>query len=112
MDFNGIMPRTELAAFRNPSVAGLFESVVGRWGNTFISISLLISVLGAYLAWTLFAAEVPFMAAKDVIKPTFLNRENAQKVPSVSLWMTKYYRPDILDFDPVCPKCDRPGHYC
>jgi amino acid transporter len=33
------------------------------------------------------------MAAKDGIMPTFLNRENAQKVPSVSLWMT-----NIADF--------------
>jgi arginine:ornithine antiporter/lysine permease len=84
----GLLPRAELATLRNPSMAGAFEAVVGRWGNIFISIGLLISVLGAYLAWTLFAAEVPFMAAKDGIMPTFLNRENAQKVPSVSLWMT------------------------
>jgi arginine:ornithine antiporter/lysine permease len=84
----GLMPRAELAALRNPSMAGAFEMVVGRWGNVFISIGLLISVLGAFLAWTLFAAEVPFMAAKKQIMPSFLNQENAQKVPSVSLWMT------------------------
>jgi len=64
------------------------EVVVGRWGNAFISVGLLISVLGAFLAWTLFAAEVPFMAAKNNLMPDFLNRENAQKVPARSLWMT------------------------
>lgn len=84
----GLLPRAELAALRNPSMAGAFELVVGRWGNVFISIGLLISVLGAYLAWTLFAAEVPFMAAKANLMPNFLNRENANKVPSISLWMT------------------------
>ncbi|WP_019501884.1 basic amino acid/polyamine antiporter [Pseudanabaena sp. PCC 6802] len=84
----GLMPRTELAALRNPSMAGAFEVVVGRWGNVFISVGLLISVFGAFLAWTLFAAEVPFMAAKNQIMPHFLTRENAQKVPSISLWMT------------------------
>ncbi|PSB06768.1 arginine-ornithine antiporter [filamentous cyanobacterium CCP2] len=84
----GLLPRAELAELRNPSMAGALEVVVGRWGNVFVSIGLLISVLGAYLAWTLFAAEVPFMAAKNNLMPNFLDQENAQKVPSVSLWMT------------------------
>jgi len=84
----GLLPRAELAALRNPSMAGALEVVVGRWGNVFISVGLLISVLGAYLAWTLFAAEVPFMAAKSNLMPNFLYHENSQKVPSVSLWMT------------------------
>jgi arginine:ornithine antiporter/lysine permease len=84
----GLLPRAELAELRNPSMAGALEVVVGRWGNAFISIGLLISVLGAFLAWTLFAAEVPFMAAKNNLMPNFLRRENAQKVPATSLWMT------------------------
>ena len=84
----GLLPRAELATLRNPSMAGALEMVVGRWGNMFISVGLLISVLGAFLAWTLFAAEVPFMAAKSNLMPNFLNRENAQKVPARSLWMT------------------------
>ena len=84
----GLLPRAELATLRNPSMAGALEVVVGRWGNLFISVGLLISVLGAFLAWTLFAAEVPFMAAKNKLMPNFLNRENAQKVPVLSLWMT------------------------
>lgn len=84
----GLLPRAELAELRNPSMAGALEVVVGRWGNAFISIGLLISVLGAYLAWTLFAAEVPFMAAKSNLMPNFLSRENAQKVPATSLWLT------------------------
>jgi arginine:ornithine antiporter / lysine permease len=82
------MPRAELAELRNPSMAGALEAVVGRWGSIFVSVGLLISVLGAFLAWTLFAAEVPFMAAKSNLMPNFLNHENAQKVPSRSLWMT------------------------
>ncbi|MFQ4138935.1 basic amino acid/polyamine antiporter [Nodosilinea sp. PGN35] len=84
----GLLPRAELAELRNPSMAGALEVVVGRWGNVFVSIGLIISVLGAFLAWTLFAAEVPFMAAKNNLMPSFLNHENAEKVPSRSLWMT------------------------
>ncbi len=84
----GLLPRAELAELRNPSMAGAMELMVGRWGNVFISVGLLISVLGAYLAWSLFAAEVPFVAAKDHLMPRFLTRENANQVPSASLWMT------------------------
>lgn len=84
----GILPREELGALRNPSMAAALESVVGRWGSVFISAGLLISVLGAYLAWTLFAAEVPFMAARANIMPNFLSRENSNGVPAASLWMT------------------------
>jgi arginine:ornithine antiporter/lysine permease len=84
----GLLPRAELAELRNPSMAGALEVVVGRWGNAFISIGLLISVLGAYLAWTLFAAEVPFMASKSNLMPNFFSRENAVKVPATSLWLT------------------------
>jgi arginine:ornithine antiporter/lysine permease len=84
----GILPREQLGALRNPSMAAVLEAVVGRWGSAFISAGLLISVLGAYLAWTLFAAEVPFMAAKAKVMPKFLTRENAQGVPAAALWMT------------------------
>jgi len=84
----GILPREELGALRNPSMAAALEAVVGRWGSVFISAGLLISVLGAYLAWTLFAAEVPFMAAKAGVMPNFLTRENSNGVPATSLWLT------------------------
>ena len=84
----GILPREELGALRNPSMAAALETVVGRWGSVFISAGLLISVLGAYLAWTLFAAEVPFMAAKAGVMPNFLTRENDKGVPATALWLT------------------------
>ena len=43
----------------------------------FVSIGLIVSVLGAYLAWTLMAAEVLYVAAKDDDMPRFLARSNA-----------------------------------
>ena len=61
----GVMGRPELAGLRQPSVAGVLEAVVGHWGAVFISVGLIVSVLGAYLAWTLMAAEVLFSAAND-----------------------------------------------
>lgn len=56
----GVLPQSELAGLRQPSVGSVLEAVVGPWGAWFISAGLIISVLGAYLAWTLMAAEVLF----------------------------------------------------
>ncbi len=84
----GVLPRTDLAGLRNPSMAGVLESVVGRWGAIFVSAGLLISVLGAFLSWTLLAAEVLFSAAENNTMPSFLARENQNGVPSAALWLT------------------------
>ena len=58
-----VMPQPELADTRQPSMVGVFESVVGDWGEVFISVAVIVSVLGAYLAWTLMAAEVMYIPA-------------------------------------------------
>lgn len=84
----GILPREELAALRQPSVAGVLEAIVGRWGTVFISAGLIISVLGAYLSWSLLAAEVLYSAAKSQTMPSFLAKENSRKVPAASMWVT------------------------
>lgn len=84
----GVMPREEIAMLRQPSVAGVLEAVVGRWGAIFVSVGLVVSVLGAYLAWSLMAAEVLSIAAKKQDMPAFLARENANQVPSAALLMT------------------------
>jgi arginine:ornithine antiporter/lysine permease len=54
----------------------------------FISIGLLVSVLGAYLAWSLICAEVLFAASKTRDMPRIFARENDKKVPAAALWMT------------------------
>lgn len=84
----GVMPRAELAQLRAPSVAGVMESMVGPWGAIFISVGLLISVLGAYLAWSLLAAEVPYVASKYGLFPKFFGELNENKVPKNALLMT------------------------
>jgi arginine:ornithine antiporter / lysine permease len=57
----GILPRADFAALRQPSMASLLEYVVGHWGAVFISVGVVLSVLGAYLAWTLMAAEALYI---------------------------------------------------
>src|SRR5215468_2241593 len=84
----GVMPRADLAGLRQPSVAAVLEAVVGHWGLIFISAGLIVSVLGAYMAWTLLAAEVLFSAAKLGLAPSSLAGENENKVPNVALLLT------------------------
>jgi len=84
----GIMERAELAGLRQPSMAGVLGAVVGPWGTWFVSIGLIVSVLGAYLAWSLLAAEVLFSAAKSELVPRTLARENQNQVPIAALWLT------------------------
>jgi arginine:ornithine antiporter/lysine permease len=81
----GILPASEIAALREPSMAGVLEAVVGEWGAVLVSAGLIVSVLGAYLAWTLMAAEVMYVAAKDGDMPRFLARQNHKDVPTAAL---------------------------
>jgi arginine:ornithine antiporter/lysine permease len=80
-----VMPQPEIADTRQPSMVGLFESVVGAWGETFISVAVIVSVLGAYLAWTLMAAEVMYIPARNQDFPRFLGRENDNGTPITAL---------------------------
>ncbi|WP_406011861.1 basic amino acid/polyamine antiporter [Streptomyces sp. NBC_00984] len=84
----GILPMHEIAELRQPSMAGVLEAAVGTWGRVFVSVGLIVSVLGAYLAWTLMAAEVLFVSAKDNDMPRFLRRSNHADVPVPALLMT------------------------
>ena len=84
----GVLPRQELANLRQPSVAGVLGAVVGSWGAVFIGSGLVVSVLGAYLAWTLMAAEVLSVAAKKNDMPAFLGRENGAGAPANALLLT------------------------
>ena len=83
-----VVPQPELAATRQPSMVGVFQSVVGDWGEVFISVAVIVSVLGAYLAWTLMAAEVMYIPARADDFPEFLGQENEAGTPITALVVT------------------------
>src|SRR5690349_374224 len=83
-----VVAQPELAATRQPSMVGVFQSVVGDWGEVFISAAVIVSVLGAYLAWTLMAAEVMYIPARQDDFPEFLGRENEVGTPITALVVT------------------------
>lgn len=82
------LPRSAIAGVQQPSMAGVLEAVAGHWGAIFISIGVLISVLGAYLAWSLICAEVLFAAAKSQDMPKLFAAQNGNRVPANALWLT------------------------
>ena len=81
-----VLERGGIAGIRQPSMAGVLEAVVGPWGAVFVSMGLLVSVLGAYLAWSLICAEVLSAAARTKDMPALFARENKAKVPAAALW--------------------------
>lgn len=83
-----VMQRAEIAGLGRPSMPGVLEAVVGTWGAVFISVGVMVSVLGAYLTWTLICAEVMSAAARNQDMPKVFATENANKVPAAALWAT------------------------
>ncbi len=83
----GVMPQGELAGASQPSMAAVLESIVGHWGSILIRVGVIISVLGAYLAWTLMAAEILYIPATTDDMPRFLSRTNRHGAPITALIM-------------------------
>jgi arginine:ornithine antiporter / lysine permease len=81
-------PRAAIAGVQNPSPAGALELVVGHWGAVFISIGVLVSVLGAFLAWSLICAEVLFAAGQSKDMPRLFAAQNVNEVPANALWLS------------------------
>lgn len=84
----GYMNQAELAGLKNPAMANIMEAMVGKWGAIVVNLGLIVSVLGAWLGWTMFAAEVPFVAAKDGVFPKWFAKENSNGAPVNALWLT------------------------
>lgn len=84
----GVIDRSVLASVRQPSMASVLELIVGPWGAVLISVTLIVAVMGAYLAWTMICAEVLFMAAQSGDMPKVFGRENRNHSPTTALWVT------------------------
>ena len=92
----GILPKAEIAGLTQPSIGGVLEAAVGPWGGVFIRIGLIVSVLGAYLAWQLLAADVIYAAAKDRDMPRYFAELNSRQVPEHAVLWTSILVTAIL----------------
>jgi arginine:ornithine antiporter/lysine permease len=84
----GLMAQAELAGMPDPSMAGVLANEVGSWGAAFISIGLVVSLLGALIAWVLLCVEILRLPALEHVMPKALARENAHGAPANALWLT------------------------
>ncbi len=84
----GLMAQAEIAGLEDPSMAGLMEAEVGSWGAGFISIGLVVSLMGALLAWVMLSVEILRLPAMESVAPRALARENAHGAPHYALWLT------------------------
>ena len=88
----GVMSQGELAALpSSASMANVLEQTVGPWGSVLVRIGLVVSVAGAFLSWTLFAAEIPYRAAKEGMLPAVFAAENRNGSPAGALWITNIF---------------------
>ena len=84
----GILTQPELAGLKVPSMAGVFEPIVGSWGAALIDIGLIVSVSGAFLSWTLLSAEIPYTCGRDGTFPRWFAAQNAGGSPKNALLAT------------------------
>jgi arginine:ornithine antiporter/lysine permease len=84
----GLMAQAQIAGLDDPSMAGVLESEVGSWGAGFISIGLIVSLVGALLAWVMLCVEILRLPALEHVMPRALARENRHGAPATALWLT------------------------
>jgi len=84
----GLMAQADIAGVDDPSMAGVLEHEVGSWGAAFISIGLVVSLLGALIAWVLLCVEILRLPALEHVMPKALAHENEHGSPTYALWLT------------------------
>ncbi len=85
----GVVDPKTLGDAATPLGDVLASTSIGAAGATIVKIGLLISVAGATLSWILLVVELPYLAAKDGVMPTWFVKENAKGVPIRSLMVTQ-----------------------
>ncbi len=86
----GLIPQQELATLATPSMRGIMAIVLGPEAAMVINLGVIISVAGAFLAWTMLAAESLYITAleEDDTGPRFFGKTNSNGAPTVALWWT------------------------
>ena len=81
----GVMPYEELIAAESPATITVFEYLAPGWGGTFISIAIIISVLGSWLSFTMLPAETSSGMSDDHLLPASWNKVNKKNAPQMAL---------------------------
>jgi arginine:ornithine antiporter/lysine permease len=84
----GYLTQSQLANIDQPAMLYIFVKMVGTWGGYFIGIGLIISILGAWLSWTMLPAETMLLMAKQKLLPAYFGKVNEKKAPTFALVLT------------------------
>lgn len=82
----GLMSRARLSGLQDPSIAYILRDTVGEWAYWFVICSVIISLMGGWVAWTLVVAQVPYEASLVGILPRLFQRVNRHKMPAFGLF--------------------------
>lgn len=77
----GVRSQSELAVMHDPSIAYVLKDVCGQWAYYFVISTVILSLLSAFIAWTLLCAQTPYGAATVHIFPKLFLRTNRHDVP-------------------------------
>jgi arginine:ornithine antiporter/lysine permease len=83
-----MIPSEQIRVLDTPSTAAILSSIYGTYSADIIRITVIVSVLGALLAWTMLATNMFYVAAEDKSMPKFLLKMNSKNVPSNSVLLS------------------------
>lgn len=81
----GVMPYEHLVAAPKPATITVFEQMAPGWGGAFISIAIIVSVLGSWLSFTMLPAETSSGMSDDHLLPASWNKINGRGAPQMAL---------------------------
>jgi arginine:ornithine antiporter / lysine permease len=84
----GILPASEITKLHQPSMAGLMIAMVGPWGGSLINITLIVSVVGALVAWVALSAEQVMLAGRGKSATRWLGMLNQNGAAGNSMLLT------------------------
>lgn len=81
----GLMGKAELANLPDPSIAYILRATCGEWSYWFTISSVIIALLGGWVAWTLVVSQVPYEASLVKILPKAFSKLNRHGMPAFGL---------------------------
>ncbi|MDM5146564.1 Arginine/ornithine antiporter ArcD1 [Lactococcus lactis] len=85
----GFMSEQRLANTGQPGLVHILNAMVGGWGGSLMAIGLVISLLGAWLSWTMLPVEATQQLSEQKLLPSWFGKLNDKGAPKNSLLLTQ-----------------------
>ncbi|ANZ57786.1 arginine-ornithine antiporter [Fructilactobacillus lindneri] len=85
----GYLDQAQLAHVSNPALTYVVEDMIGPIGGTLVSISLIITIFGSWLSWTMPPVIATSQMAEKGMLPHWFGHLNHKNSPSHSLFLTQ-----------------------